>query len=450
MDRRKFLAASGVLLHELFRGGWSFDKAFHQGMKSLPNIILIIADDLGYGDLGCQGCSDIPTPYIDSLAANGVRFTDGYATAPVCSPSRAGLMTGSYQQRFGHEFNPGAKRANLGEFGLPLTEPTIAEYLIRAGYATALIGKWHLGHQPEYRPIDRGFQYFFGFYGGSHSYFYSKNNNERPIWRNDKRIKERDYLTDAFSREAVHFIKSHKQKHFFLCLSYSAVHSPLEAPKNRLFRFAYIKDKKRRMFAAMLSAVDDGVGKILYHLRRLGIERNTLIFFLSDNGGPTLQTSSSNFPFKGVKDELNEGGIRVPMIVQWKSVLQQGKVFESPVILLDVLPTLLSAAYSCPPNNVVSDGVDLLPYLLGYSNNPPHEALFWRYGQWSAVRKGEWKLIGTENAPNQLFNLVQDEQEIHDLSLKYPQKVKELSNLYEKWNLNNIPPKWPNPKDRSI
>ena len=407
---------------------------------------MIIADDLGYRDLGCQGCSDIPTPYIDSLAANGVRFTDGYATAPVCSPSRAGLMTGSYQQRFGHEFNPGAKRENQGEFGLPLTEPTIAEYLIRAGYATALIGKWHLGHQPDYRPIDRGFQYFFGFYGGSHSYFYSKDNNKRPIWRNEECIIEKEYLTDAFSREAVQFINRHSKKPFFLCLSYSAVHSPLEAPKNSLYRFAYIKDKKRQIYTAMLSAVDDGVGRILNNLQKLGVEKNTLIFFLSDNGGATSQTGSSNFPFKGGKDELYEGGIRVPLIAQWKSVLPQGKIFESPVILLDILPTILSAACLRQRESKVLEGVDLLPFILSQTNNPPHDVLFWRYGLWSAVRRGPWKLIGNEKSPPQLFNLAQDKVEKLDLSSQYPTRVKELINLYEEWNLNNIPPRWPNPK----
>ena len=450
MDRRRFLAASGVLLHELSKAGWSYDNPFRPRRKSPPNIILIIADDLGYGDLGCHGCADIPTPNIDSLAANGVRFTDGYATAPVCSPSRAGLMTGSYQQRFGHEFNPGPKRENQGNFGLPQTKPTIAEYLVRSGYATALIGKWHLGHQHNYRPTDRGFQSFFGFYGGSHAYFYSKNSNERPIWRNEKRIKEREYLTDAFSREAVHFIKSQKKNPFFLCLSYSAVHSPLEAPKDRLFRFSYIKDKKRRMFAAMLSAVDDGIGEILFNLRRLGIERDTLIFFFSDNGGPTIQTRSSNFPFRGFKDELYEGGIRVPLIAQWKSVLQQGKVFEDPVILLDIMPTVLSAAYLRPFNNLISEGVNLLPYMCDQIHDSPHETLFWRYGPCSAVRKGEWKLIGSENARYQLFNLVQDKEEKYNLALKYPQQVKELIKLYKKWNLNNIPSRWPNPKDKLI
>ena len=279
-----------------------------------PNIIVIVADDLGYADLGCQGCKDVPTPNIDSIAKNGVRFTNGYVSCPVCSPTRAGLMTGRYQQRFGHEFNPGPADAAPPNFGLPLTETTLANRLKSLGYRTGMVGKWHLGYTAKYHPQKRGFDEYFGFLGGAHSYVDARADKSNPILRESQPIDEKEYLTLAFTREAVAFIDRHAKEPFFLYLTYNAVHNPLQAPQKYLDRFKHLDDQKRQKLAAMLSCMDDGVGQLLAKLRELGIEENTLIVFVSDNGGPTPQTSSRNNPLRSFKGTVWEGGVRVPFI----------------------------------------------------------------------------------------------------------------------------------------
>ena len=350
-------------------------------LKRRPNIIVIVADDLGYADLGCQGCKDIPTPNIDTLAQNGVRFTSGYVSCPVCSPTRAGLMTGRYQQRFGHEFNPGPVARASSNFGLPLTEVTLADRLKAAGYATGMVGKWHLGTQPAYQPQQRGFDEFFGFLGGAHSYLNALANGANPIRRGTTPVYEKEYLTDAFSREALAFIDRHQKEAFFLYLPFNAVHAPLEGARKYLDRFANIQNDKRRTFAAMLSAMDDAVGAVLTKLRQAGIEQETLIFFFSDNGGPTRQTTSRNDPLRGFKGQVLEGGIRIPFLIQWKSHLPAGMVYERPVISLDILPTAVAAAGIELPPEAKLDGVSLLPYLNGEKSGQPHEALYWRYGR---------------------------------------------------------------------
>src|SRR5579875_2853168 len=365
--------------------------------RAQPNIVIILADDLGYADLGYQGCRDIPTPHIDSLARGGVRCTNGYVSGPYCSPTRAGLLTGRYQQRFGHEFNPG-NTADV-HVGLPLTETTLADRLKAAGYATGLVGKWHLGQAPSLRPRRRGFDEFFGFLGGAHPYVPGKG---APIYRGDSVVEEKEYLTDAFGREAVSFVERHKDHPFFLYLAFNAVHTPMDATDARLARFASISDASRRTYAAMLTAMDESVGKVLDALRSAGLEEDTLIFFLSDNGGPTMLgttiNASRNDPFRGSKRTTLEGGIHVPFVVQWKGKLSAGRVYDRPVIQLDILPTALAAAGVAAAPDWRLDGVNLLPHLAGEASAPPHDNLYWRMGEQTAIRRGDWKLVRYDEA----------------------------------------------------
>ncbi len=406
-----------------------------------PNIVLIVADDLGFADLGVQGCKDVPMPNIDSIARNGVRFTNGYVSCPVCSPTRAGLLTGRYQQRFGHEFNPGPAAEASPNFGMPLSEVTIANRLKALGYATGMVGKWHLGYNPTMHPMKRGFDEFFGFLGGAHSYINANERRANPILRGTEKIDEKSYLTEAFARETVAFIERHQKEPFFVYLPFNAVHAPMQAIEPYLARFSSITNQRRRTFAAMLSAMDDAVGRVLNKLRELKLEENTLIFFISDNGGPTQQTTSSNLPLNGVKGQVLEGGIRVPFLIQWKGRLPAGKVYNFPVIALDIHPTAVAAAGGVlSPENKL-DGVNLLPYLQGEKRNAPHDQLYWRFGEQSAVRAGDWKLVQQYGAVR-LFNLAQDISEKNDLAAKQPDKLKELQTIYDDWDKQLMEPAW--------
>jgi arylsulfatase A-like enzyme len=443
--------------------GWAFfwlaaiPRAGFAADPAKPNIVIILADDLGHADLGFQGCRDIPTPHIDSLARGGVRCGNGYVSGPYCSPTRAGLLTGRYQQRFGHEFNPGP--ANGARFGLPLTETTLADRLKAAGYATGLVGKWHLGEEPRFRPGRRGFDEFFGFLGGGHPYFPGKG---APIYRGTEVVQETEYLTDAFGREAVAFVRRHRDRPFFLYLAFNAVHTPMDATDARLARFAAIGDTSRRTYAAMLTAMDEAVGKVLDTLRAARLEENTLIFFLSDNGGPTMLgttiNASRNDPFRGSKRTTLEGGIHVPFVVQWKGTLPAGAVFDRPVIQLDILPTALAAAGVEARPDWRLDGVNLLPHLRGETATAPHESLFWRMGQQMAVRRGDWKLVRYDQAadhrdtrsvasdvkvtPPRLYNLANDAGERHDLAAEQPDKLKELLSAWQAWDAQLARPLW--------
>jgi len=406
-----------------------------------PNILFIAADDLGYGELGAQGAKDIPTPNIDSIAAAGVRFTNGYVSCPVCSPTRAGWITGRYQQRFGHEFNPGSAQQADENFGLPLSETTLADRLKAAGYATGLVGKWHLGYRPPFHPLRRGFDEFFGFLGGAHPYLPGRPAD--PILRGTEPVAESEYLTEAFAREALAFLDRRRRQPFFLYLSFNAVHAPLEATEKYLARFPSVSDPRRRTFAAMLSAMDDAVGRVLARLREHGLEDDTLIFFISDNGGPTRNTTSRNDPLRGFKGQVWEGGIRVPFFMQWKRRLPRGVVYDRPVIALDIVPTALEAAGVAAPPSL--DGVSLLPLLAGKRSSGPHEALYWRFGPQGAIRKGDWKLVRLEGSPPQLYNLAEDVSESRDLGSAQPARLKELSADWEAWNSRLEPPRWRTP-----
>jgi arylsulfatase A-like enzyme len=431
--------------------------AAHAAEAKKPNVLLIVADDLGYGELTVQGFTkDIPTPHVDSIAKNGVRFTSGYVSGPYCSPTRAALLTGKYQQRFGHEFNPGPAPAADVKFGLSTQEKTLADRLKPAGYATAWIGKSHLGYEPEFHPLRRGFDHYLGFLGGAHSYLDADGKGRDPVQRDGTPLATIDYTTDAFGREAVSFIEEHKAEPWFVYLAFNAVHEPLHSTDKYLSRFPNITDPKRKEFAAGLSALDDNVGLVLAKLRELKLEEDTLIFFISDNGGPTRQTTSGNGPLRGFKAQTWEGGVRVAWFVQWKGHVPAGKVDDRPVIQLDVLPTALAAIGVPVQPEWKVEGVNLLPYLTGEKSEPPHDALYWRFGQQIAIRKGDWKLVkapggGAEQGQvtgvastqgAQLYNLAKDIGEQTNLADKEPEKVKELAAAWDAWNAGNIPAKW--------
>ena len=411
-----------------------------------PNILLIVGDDMGYGDVGFHGCKDIPTPHLDALAAAGVRCTNGYVTGPYCSPTRAGLLVGRQQNRFGHEFNPG------GGSGLPLTETLLPQHLAPAGYVTGMVGKWHLGAKPEQTPPSRGFAEFFGFLGGAHSYF-----NAGGIVRGSEPVKEMDYTTDAFGREACAFVRKHAGQPWFLYLAFNAVHTPMDATDERLAKFASISDKRRRTYAAMMSAMDDNIGRVRQALKESGQEGRTLVFFISDNGGPTMNgttmNGSSNAPLRGSKRTTLEGGVRVPFLVAWPGRLKPG-VFDAPVVQLDLHATALAAAGVAPKAEWKLEGVDLLPYLEGANKAAPHAALFWRFGDQMAVRQGDWKLVRYDgNADTnagrrqpvtaaRLYDLSKDIHEDKDLAAEQPEKVKQLQALWDEWNRGNVKPLW--------
>jgi arylsulfatase A-like enzyme len=417
--------------------------------RAKPNFVILLADDMGYADAGFQGCKDVPTPRLDGLAKSGVRCTDGYVSGPYCSPTRAGLLTGRYQTRFGHEFNPGGQGADTG---LPLTETTMADRLKAAGYATGLVGKWHLGGDPKFHPQKRGFDEYFGFLEGMHSYFPGQGT---PIYRGTTAATETEYLTDAFGREALAFIDRHKAHPFFLYLAFNAVHTPMHATDDRLTRFASIQDSQRRTYAAMLTAMDEAIGHVLDKLKAEQLEEDTLIYFFSDNGGPTMRgttiNGSVNAPLRGSKRTTLEGGIRVPFVIRWPGRLPAGAEYKSPVIQLDLLPTALAAAGVEAQPDWKLDGVNLLPYLSGQRNDKPHETLYWRFGQQMAIRHGDWKLVRYDTAadggpagvtPAKLYNLAADIGEANDLSAQQPERVKELQAAWDKWNTGNVPPRW--------
>jgi arylsulfatase A-like enzyme len=413
-----------------------------------PNVIVFLSDDVGYGEYGFQGNKQIPTPNIDSIAKNGVRFTQGYVAATYCSPCRAGLLTGRYPTRFGHEFNEGGG-AGIGKgpvpFGLPLDQKTLADALKAQGYATAAVGKWHLGGGEKYLPMSRGFDEFYGTVANT-PFVNPPNFIDSRVSPKVTPVKDDNlYTTDAYRERAVDWVGKQKDKPFFLYLPFNAQHAPLQAPKKYLDRFPDIKDEKRQLFAAMMSAMDDAVGAVLAKVKEMGQEENTLIFFFSDNGGPTMQTTSKNDPLRGSKATTLEGGIRIPFCAQWKGVIPAGSTFEHPMIQLDIFATALKAAGGAPDPNVKLDGVDLIPYLTGKVKEPPHPVLYWRFGEQWAIRKGDLKLVASAvDGVNKvlLYDLKADIGETTDLSAKMPDAVKELKAEWDKWSAEQMKPLW--------
>jgi arylsulfatase A-like enzyme len=407
--------------------------------KKPANILIILCDDVGYGEFGFQGSKDVPTPHIDSIAKNGVRFTQGYVSGPYCSPTRAGLLTGRYQTRYGHEFNGQGPK-----FGLPLSERTIADLLKGLGYATCCVGKWHLGFESQFRPTNRGFDEFFGTLANT-PFYHPKNFVDSRINNDVREIADaKFYTTEEYGKRAVDWLDKNSKRPWFLYLPFNAQHAPLQAPDKYLDRFAGIKDEKRRTFAAMMSAMDDAVGRVLAKVRALGQEEETLIVFLSDNGGPTPQTSSSNGVLRGFKATTLEGGVRVPFCMQWKGKLPAGKVYEHPIIQLDLLPTCVAAAGGKIDPAWKLDGVDLMPYVTGANKGRPHDTFYWRFGEQWAVRKGDWKLVVSriDGPEPRLFNLAQDVGEAKDLIATEPARAKELRALYDAWNAEQAKPLW--------
>jgi arylsulfatase A-like enzyme len=398
-----------------------------------PNVLFIVADDYGYGDVGFHGCKDIPTPHLDALAKGGVRFTSGYVTQKNCAPTRAALLTGKYQQRFGFEHNP------HGPQGLPLTETTIADRLKEAGYATGLIGKWHLGAGDKHHPQKRGFDDFYGFLDGGTSY-----TKTDELLRGTDKQPAPAYTTDAFGDEAVAFIDRHKAQPWFLYLAFNAVHVPLIAKDDELKKFAGIADKKRRTYAAMTACMDENVGKVLAHLKKLGVEKDTLVCFLSDNGGHT-GVGATNTPLRGMKGHLLEGGVRVPFVVSWPGTLK-ASVRDQPALQIDLSATALAVAGVRVKPEWKLDGVNLLPLLKGETTDPPHDALYWRAYDQMAIRHGDHKLVVYEDGGKRigpcLFNLKDDPAETNDLSAKSPDTVKQLQTKWDAWNKDNAKPLW--------
>jgi arylsulfatase A-like enzyme len=415
-----------------------------QSPPEKPNIIIILTDDQGYADVGFNGSTEIPTPGIDRIAQNGVVFSSGYVSYAVCGPSRAGLLTGRYQDKFGFSKNPllAPKDRNMG---LPLSEETMADLLKKSGYTTGALGKWHMGVHPDLRPLKRGFDEFYGFLSGGHRYFPEDwvlkdldevqsqyDGYKTKLLRNTERIEETEYLTDALSREARNFVRSHKDEPFFLYLAYNAPHGPLQATEKYLERFPGIEDKKRRTYAAMVSAVDDGVGALLDVLEELEIEENTLVFFLSDNGGPTKANASDNSPLRGFKGDFFEGGIRVPFAFQWKGVVPEGVTYDHPIISLDIFATAAHVSGATPKSKL--DGVNLLPFLVGENEGIPHDHLFWRNhrSQRLAMRTPESKLI-IEPETDYLFDIQNDISESNNLFEKQPQRAEALQAPLSDW-----------------
>ncbi len=424
--------------------------------QAVPNLIVIMADDLGYADVGFNGCKDIPTPNVDSIASHGVRCTNGYVSYSVCGPSRAGFITGRYQQRFGFERNP-QYQPNDPDMGLTRNEKTIAELLAPVGYHSGIIGKWHLGaHAPTSHPMKRGFNEFYGHLGGGHKYMpedlvikdgaKAKGEGESYrtwILKNYTPVPPRKYLTDEFSDEAVSFVERNKDKPFFLFLSYNAPHTPLQATAKYLNRFTHIKDPKRKTYAAMVSAIDDGVGLLLKSLRENKLEEKTIVAFLSDNGGPITKNASQNSPLRGSKGDVWEGGHRVPFALQWKGTLPRGKTYDHPVSSLDFAATMVALSGAKVDKDKPLDGVNLVPYLVGKNPNSPHEVLFLRKydDKRYSVRKGNFKLvIPFRNGKPQLYDLDEDIGETRNLASAKPKILAELNALRKEWSAQLIDP----------
>ncbi len=428
---------------------------YSQASAAKPNLLIILADDMGYGDLHCTGSGALDTDHIDSLANSGVLCTQAYVASPVCSPSRAGLITGRDPRRFGYEENLNQSAANYATrpelLGLPRGEHTLGDHLRSAGYSTAIVGKWHLGSTEGFHPNDRGFDFFCGMLGGSHGYFPDPENN--LLHRNGDPLRQfsSPYLTDFFTDESLRWIgKQQKDKPWFLFLSYNAPHGPLQATDEDIAYFSHIVDPKRRIYAAMMYALDRGVGRIVRHLEENGQRDNTLICFFSDNGGAT-GNASWNGPFSGAKGTLREGGVRVPMIWSWPERLPSGTIHDGVVSSLDLLPTFMAACGAdplplSPPRSHEDkrnrersvkkygayDGKNILPQLSGHS---PFErrTLFWRLQGQAAILDGNDKLIRLSHRAPQMFRPDEDVAEAIDRIDTDRTRADEMFQMLGKW-----------------
>ena len=419
--------------------------SFADTVERQPNIIVVLVDDMGYGDLGCQGTvSDVRTPHIDTLAENGIRFTQAYVTAPQCGPSRAAMLSGRYQNRFGFESNEWAYHP-----GMPLSVPLVSERLKQAGYATGYIGKWGITSKRYAYPPKRGFDESYWVQDGNVYFPNRPSPHNTQMHRGMDPIELYTYSTDAFGREAIDFIERHEEESFFLFISYITPHEPMEAKASDLERFAHIEDPLRRTTLAMIACLDDNVGNMLRVLEQKGLDEDTLIFFISDNGGYP-GNASLNTPYRGSKSQMLEGGIHVPFLMQWKGTLPAGQVYDPMVSSLDIVPTCLELAGIEPLAEWQLDGVNLIPYVLGHRTGLPHQTLFWRYKAWSqrpeqdgwAIRTGDWMLVrnGWAQKPPALYNLQQDPQQLNDLSRMQPERMANMRKRWEAWDALNVRP----------
>ncbi len=419
---------------------------------SRPNIVLILVDDLGYADLGVQGSGELRTPNLDALARAGLQCTDAYVAAPQCFPSRAALMTGRYAQRFGIEHNFSASPATL-----PADQPTLAERLRAAGYATGLVGKWNLGEDEAHDPLARGFDEFFGFLDFAHRYVRNdrfKENEKDPLRRGREPVLESEYLTTAFARECRDFILRHAGRPFFLFASFNAPHTPLHAEARQHARFAAVADESRRKYAAIVASLDDAVGVIRATLEEAGVAQDTFVIFLSDNGAEARH-GGRNEPLRGGKHTVWEGGIRVPFLVAWEGRIPGPGLERRPVLSLDIPATVLAACGAAPEAGVL-DGPSRLARWTGAVDDPGEDPLYWRFfggpqlaatHAW-AVRRGPWKAVlpswrhgvAGDDDNVRLHRLPDDPGEDRDLSKEHPEVLAGLKELWEAWNATLPPP----------
>ena len=427
----------------------------------LPNVIVIVSDDQGYGDVGFNGPCDIPTPHLDAIAASGVVMEAGYASHPYCSPSRAGLLTGRYQQRFGHECNPGASEDAV-ESGLPVGETLISDSMKLAGYHTVAIGKWHLGDAKPFWPTARGFDEWFGFTGGGMSYWGNpkKNRPNSGVLKNGQPVDRNSltHLTDDFSDAAVDYIQRNHEKPFFMYLAYNAPHAPDHATAEHLAMVDHIEYGGRAVYGAMVAGMDAGIGRVMAKLEELKLKDNTLVIFYSDNGGRIEH--ASNLPLRGHKGMLFEGGIRVPFCISWPKGLPGGVRYKNPVSALDIFPTVLAAGKveldAASEVKEKLDGVNLLPFLNGEIQDRPHQTMFWRFAMGNdafgyAVRDGDHKLVISQyKHKSMLFDLRADPGERHDLAAQHPKRLARLTELIKNWDENNREPLWLDPHGENV
>ncbi len=462
-----------------------------------PNVILILADDLGLYDISLTGSPLINTPNIDQLATEGVVCTQAYVTAPVCAPSRAGLITGRYQHRFGFEnqilerypsnrlqsfwahhllksypwrinkMKAVPRKKDRKRQGIPPSEITLAELFKKHCYSTAIIGKWHLGSSDFSLPLNLGFDYHYGFYN-SHSLYTPEGTNgiidmhnpddwtDQHIWasqrkgtsamyRNGKKIEEDKYLTHRFAEEATQFIEKNQHRPFFLYVPFSAPHTPLQVPKSYYDQFSDIKDPVKRIYNAMIKVLDEAVGQINDKIKELALEENTLIFFLSDNGGAAYTLTTDNYPLNGGKITGFEGGLRVPFFIKWKGQIEKKSVFNHPISSMDVFTTACHAARIELPQDRTIDGINLLPFLNSDKKGErPHQALFWKAGSVGIILKEDWKLIFDEQRnQSRLYHLEKDPYEKINLANDFPKKLSELKKEFQNWSKTLPVPAWP-------
>jgi arylsulfatase A-like enzyme len=416
-------------------GNLSFTKTTAQ---EKPNIIVILIDDAGYADFGFMGSKDLSTPNIDGLASQGILFTDGHVSASVCSPSRAGLLTGKYQQRFGYECNEGE-----GYTGMDPKQTMLPKLLLQQGYNTAAFGKWHLGFESNQHPLSKGFQYYYGFLSGGRSYFYKPLKDDRPnaktaLLENNQQVKFEGYLTDQLGDKAATYIEKNSGRPFFMYWAPNAVHTPMEASKADLEKF---KNHPRQVLAAMTFALDRAIGKMVAALKETGQFDNTLIFFLSDNGG-AHNNQSSNLPLKGFKGNKYEGGHRVPFFVCWPKQLSNPAAYQGLCSSLDIVPTALEAAGLSTQAGLGLDGISLLPFLKGEKTTAPHQELVWRKDAAAAIRLNQFKLIRVKGLGERLYDLSKDPGETKDLQYEQPQTKLLLQQHLLDWEKDKMAPLW--------